>query len=528
MSKTIMMMKLKTNNDKKTLYVQDSDGEFVAVEYSEQVERYIDDWRSDVIDDEELLNRLDTDFSAIASKISDTVNTRLQKLSERISTDGMHIYIDGDDFEKVQLDKALEGHMVRMLTTRNDSEIDQRNWASFVAFTENLYNNTDPDIRVQIFSWMEAQGWLTLTEDGCIIGYKGCQKNPETGVAESIKRGPGIVDGVIYNGNIPNPDGAVVEIAKSLVEKDASVGCASGLHVGTYDYAADWANGVILKVKVNPRDIVSVPYDCSAQKIRCCRYEVLEHIDVEKRSWCGVDEDEGRLFPDDLSWGYEEDYPEEFLEWVWENFEFEPGERRNYCGPDCQLDDGVACDDGCFWFEYVHEEQFQAYCEENFDEWVAEYEHDEDDADGGCPMFNGGCKCSHGSDAECSCHDDIAFDDVLDDDVVASQMDMLAEQLASNDADAPRPSISSEGEKTAASEKETAGDGACPTLSIESICPGLDRYLDTLAIRIGDTVVEDDEPYIADGASDGGDVSGSTEPSPDPFTLGGVFGSHQR
>lgn len=302
----VMVMSLKNVGGRKTLYVQTSDGDFVATAYTDEVADSVAKWNAGEVTDEEFLASIEIDISAIASDVEKTVNTRFERLSDRLHTDGMHIYIDGDGFEKVQLDRALEDHMVRMLTTRNDSETDKRDWKSFVAFAENLYNNTDPDIRAQIFSWMQAQKWLTLTEDGCIIGYKGCQKNPDTGVAESINAGPGIVNDEVLNGHLPNPDGAIVEIAKSLVEKDPSSGCASGLHVGTYDYAASFARDVILKVKVNPRDIISVPYDCSAQKVRCCRYEVLEHTDIdynERRKWV--------FDVDDMSYGDEDFCPGE-------------------------------------------------------------------------------------------------------------------------------------------------------------------------------------------------------------------------
>ena len=37
--------------------------------------------------------------------------------------------------------------------------------------------------------------------------------------------------------------------------------------------------GTVLEVYVNPRDVVSVPHDYSAQKIRVCRYVVGEPVD---------------------------------------------------------------------------------------------------------------------------------------------------------------------------------------------------------------------------------------------------------
>lgn len=49
------------------------------------------------------------------------------------------------------------------------------------------------------------------------------------------------------------------------------------VHVGALDYIKSYGHqgDVVLLVKVNPRDAVSVPSDHNAQKLRVCRYEVL-------------------------------------------------------------------------------------------------------------------------------------------------------------------------------------------------------------------------------------------------------------
>lgn len=183
------------------------------------------------------------------------------------------------DYEPV--DPVLEAHILRMLKD-DGTPNDTRNWASFSRFIENLYSNTSEFVRKQLFSWMTYENFkghgLTLTDDGCFIGYKGLQGTVEA--AESIRTGTAISDGVVYNGHIPNKLGSIVEMPRDKVEADPYIGCAPGLHVGTYDYASGWARGVLVTVKVNPRDVVSVPVHCAAQKIRVCRYEVIESVEV--------------------------------------------------------------------------------------------------------------------------------------------------------------------------------------------------------------------------------------------------------
>lgn len=182
------------------------------------------------------------------------------------------------DYEPI--DPVLESHILRMLED-DGTPRDNVNWRAFSKFIENLYANEDPFVRNQLFGWMSFEDLygtgLTLTEDGCFIGYKGCMGTPEA--PESIRTGHAIADGVDYNGHIPNKLGSTVEMPRSEVVADPKIGCGPGLHVGTHKYAKSWAQGVLLTVKVNPRDVVSVPVDCAAQKIRTCRYEVIEVVE---------------------------------------------------------------------------------------------------------------------------------------------------------------------------------------------------------------------------------------------------------
>lgn len=182
------------------------------------------------------------------------------------------------DYEPI--DSVLESHILRMLKD-DGTPRDASNWRAFSKFIENLYANQDDFVRKQLFGWMSFEDLygtgLTLTEDGCFIGYKGCMGTPEA--PTSIRTGHAIADGVDYNGHIPNKLGSTVEMPRSEVVADPAIGCGPGLHVGTHKYAKSWAQGVLLTVKVNPRDVVSVPVDCAAQKIRTCRYEVIEVVE---------------------------------------------------------------------------------------------------------------------------------------------------------------------------------------------------------------------------------------------------------
>lgn len=397
------IIKLKIQNSElgKNVCVWFDSGDIEVFPVTSETQSILDEFSADAIDAAELVNR----FAAMAegavnvvSEAKQAVSVHLEKVSEHLSCDGMHVYFDGASFDKIRLDPVLEKHLIRLMTARNESPAAERDWQSYAAFAENLYANVDPRIREQFVNWLEAQKWLTFTEDGCFIGYKGCQKNAQTGIAESIYTGPGIVNGDVYNGHIPNPDGAVVEIDRSLVENNPSVGCASGMHVGTYDYARRWGDGILCRVKVNPRDVISVPFDCSAQKIRCCRYTVLDHEEYD-RYGRGHDTPYSD-YRDTMTYGGTDDFDDEFDEEDYEDwcdswFEFDPYACDHYDSR-CESVECFSCEH----YDGERDYQFECFCENHEEEYREElHEARGEEADFGAvdaPMANDGCGCGCG------------------------------------------------------------------------------------------------------------------------------------
>ena len=196
-------------------------------------------------------------------------------LDGRMAVVGRNVLVDGDP-----IDPVLEQFILKLLA-ENSTTSSIRGWTAFAHFVEKLYTNQSESVRKQFFSWLGAEifsgtGSFTLTEDGDVIGYKGCAGT--VAAPTSINTGEAYVNGELKRGAIPNPLGAVVTMARSEVQDDPAIGCSVGLHVGTYGYASSFSQGVLVKVRFNPRDVVSVPTECSAQKLRVCRYEVLEVI----------------------------------------------------------------------------------------------------------------------------------------------------------------------------------------------------------------------------------------------------------
>lgn len=198
--------------------------------------------------------------------IGAVAQARFERLSDRVTVKNGKVYFDNQPTHN-----ALTEQVVRFI------DDGQQDFRPLVEFFEKVQSNPNEHSREQLYTWLATHDF-TILPNGNFIGYKGVRVNG--GSYESISHGSAISDGVEYNGAIPNPVGAVVEMPRDAVQHDPSVGCHTGLHVGTWSYAHGFAQGAVLKVEVNPRDVVSVPTDCNHQKLRTCRYTVLEVIDA--------------------------------------------------------------------------------------------------------------------------------------------------------------------------------------------------------------------------------------------------------
>ena len=228
--------------------------------------------------------------------IASTVARKFQRLSERVTTANGKLYLDG-----VEVANALTEQVLRFM----DEGLND--WVPLVNFFENVQANPNEHSREQLYAWLDA-GAFTITHDGMIVGYKGVRPASGRVGFESINAGKAIVDGLVVEGRIPNRLGSVIEMPRDEVQHDPSVGCHTGLHVGTYGYANGFAQGALLEVHVNPRDVVSVPTDCSAQKMRTCRYVVIDTID---QPYDTAVKPYDYVWDVDLTWGDGEGYDDD-------------------------------------------------------------------------------------------------------------------------------------------------------------------------------------------------------------------------
>ena len=148
-------------------------------------------------------------------------------------------------------------------------------------FIEKLMFNPSKNSVDQLYTFLSYKT-LPLTEDGNVIGYKGVDADyySKHGNTNTL-----VISGKVdENGRILNKIGETIEVARNSVDDNKDNHCSHGLHVGSYDYAKDWAgnNGHLLMVEFNPSDAVSVPTDCNFQKLRVSKYKIIGEVPFER------------------------------------------------------------------------------------------------------------------------------------------------------------------------------------------------------------------------------------------------------
>jgi hypothetical protein len=174
----------------------------------------------------------------------------------------------------------LHGKVVDKLLELLESGLKAGN--PFIKFVKNLLDNPSNNSVEELYDFLSYKS-LAIDDDGFVVGYKGVASD---GWSQSGNTQTVVLQGEVNErGQILNRVGDTIEVQRRSVDDNRQNGCSHGLHIGSFDYARSWASGgKLLLVRFNPKDAVSVPQDCECQKLRVCKYEVLEEIEVEDDS----------------------------------------------------------------------------------------------------------------------------------------------------------------------------------------------------------------------------------------------------
>lgn len=131
-------------------------------------------------------------------------------------------------------------------------------------FLDKVMESQYDHVKEHLFRFLEY-GEIPLTRDGCFLGYKYVRSDYKDA----------------HTGTMDNSPGNIVKMDRSKVVSDPHQACSSGLHVGTKQYSAGSHQKTVI-VKVDPRNVVSVPFDYGHQKMRTCEYYVVADFDPSK------------------------------------------------------------------------------------------------------------------------------------------------------------------------------------------------------------------------------------------------------
>jgi len=132
-----------------------------------------------------------------------------------------------------------------------------------VLFMENLMTN--PSFRAvnELYGFLE-KNQLPITPDGHFLAYKKVRDD--------------YMD--CYSGTFNNSVGQVCEMERNQVNDDKNQTCSAGLHFCSQGYLGHFGGSRVMILKINPRDVVSIPTDYNNTKGRCARYEVIGEVGV--------------------------------------------------------------------------------------------------------------------------------------------------------------------------------------------------------------------------------------------------------
>lgn len=170
-----------------------------------------------------------------------------------VSVQGETLYWKGE-----QLNGGLAVRMIQMLQDGFPIE-------PMVAFMENLFTNPSKRAVTELYGFLEKNN-LPITPEGHFLAYKKVRKD--------------FLD--IHSGTMDNSVGKVLEMERNAVDDDKDRTCSTGLHFCGMSYLPHFGgcDSRTVIVKINPRDVVSIPSDYNDAKGRACRYEVIGELGV--------------------------------------------------------------------------------------------------------------------------------------------------------------------------------------------------------------------------------------------------------
>lgn len=200
-----------------------------------------------------------------------------------------NVSIQGDKifWKGRELHNALTTRMIRMI----DEGFSVK---PLVNFMENLMQNPSKRAVNELYGFLE-KNTLPTTDDGCFLAFKKVRSDYLDCHSGTVLNKPAIymtdeeratiaeTSGKNNEVNVEVVDGVtVVSMERNMVDDDQNRTCSVGLHFCSREYLNHFRGERIVILKINPRDVVSIPTDYNDSKGRACRYAIVDEIDKDK------------------------------------------------------------------------------------------------------------------------------------------------------------------------------------------------------------------------------------------------------
>ena len=208
----------------------------------------------------EVMERVRTNnFDDIEKLVDIPAQIRNAAKGELVIDDGA-IYYNGAELHNVMVDRIFQ-------FIKEDFPIER-----LVKFLENALLNPNSVAVNELYLFLENSN-LPLTEDGCFLSYKKVRSD-----YKSFHPNP---DGSRYDHHI----GAKLEMNREDCDERRNETCSRGLHFCSFKYLSkfNYRQGRVVILKINPKDVVTIPNDYNNAKGRACYYEVIAEYDSEER-----------------------------------------------------------------------------------------------------------------------------------------------------------------------------------------------------------------------------------------------------
>ncbi len=202
-----------------------------------------------------------------------------------IEIEGQKIFWKG-----IEMHNALTKRLVQMI--QEDFPVEP-----LVNFMENLMQNPSKRAVNELYGFLE-KNTLPITPDGCFLAYKKVRQDyrdvhsgtvinkPAVYLTDEDREALAEAAGKVSEVTVEVTDGdapvTVVSMERNMVDDDQNRTCSAGLHFCSREYLNHFGGERIVILKINPRDVVSIPNDYNDSKGRACRYEVIDEIDKDK------------------------------------------------------------------------------------------------------------------------------------------------------------------------------------------------------------------------------------------------------